>query len=254
MTLMKGREMSLLEHIIELRRRLVFIAFFFAVFVMAGFFLAKPIILYLQQTDEAKLLTLNAFKLTDPLLVYMQFAVIIGAVMTAPLVLYQLWAFISPGLYEKERKVTLSYIPVSIILFLGGIAFSYFILFPFVVEFMTNLSDDLKVNQVIGIYEYFQFLIQLTIPFGLLFQMPVIIMFITRLGLVTPMLLAKIRKYAYFFLFVIAAFITPPDMLSDFMVAAPLLILYEISIVISRISYRKAQKAVIQEANQSFLK
>ena len=254
MTLMKGREMSLLEHIIELRRRLVFIAFFFAVFVMAGFFLAKPIILYLQQTDEAKLLTLNAFKLTDPLLVYMQFAVIIGAVLTAPLVLYQLWAFISPGLYEKERKVTLSYIPVSIILFLGGIAFSYFILFPFVVEFMTNLSDDLKVNQVIGIYEYFQFLIQLTIPFGLLFQMPVIIMFITRLGLVTPMLLAKIRKYAYFFLFVIAAFITPPDMLSDFMVAAPLLILYEISIVISRISYRKAQKAVIQEANQSFLK
>ncbi|MES9689572.1 twin-arginine translocase subunit TatC, partial [Bacillus sp. JJ353] len=152
MTLMKGREMSLLEHIIELRRRLVFIAFFFAVFVMAGFFLAKPIILYLQQTDEAKLLTLNAFKLTDPLLVYMQFAVIIGAVMTSPLVLYQLWAFISPGLYEKERKVTLSYIPVSIILFLGGIAFSYFILFPFVVEFMTNLSDDLKVNQVIGIY------------------------------------------------------------------------------------------------------
>lgn len=114
---MKGREMSLLEHIIELRRRLVFIAFFFAVFVMAGFFLAKPIILYLQQTDEAKLLTLNAFKLTDPLLVYMQFAVIIGAVMTSPLVLYQLWAFISPGLYEKERKVTLSYIPVSIILF-----------------------------------------------------------------------------------------------------------------------------------------
>ncbi|KKB72644.1 preprotein translocase subunit TatC [Bacillus sp. TH008] len=251
---MKGREMSLLEHIIELRRRLVFIAFFFAVFVMAGFFLAKPIILYLQQTDEAKLLTLNAFKLTDPLLVYMQFAVIIGAVMTSPLVLYQLWAFISPGLYEKERKVTLSYIPVSIILFLGGIAFSYFILFPFVVEFMTNLSDDLKVNQVIGIYEYFQFLIQLTLPFGLLFQMPVIIMFITRLGLVTPMMLAKIRKYAYFFLFVIAAFITPPDMLSDFMVAAPLLILYEISIIISRISYRKAQKAVIQEANQAFLK
>ena len=246
--------MSLLEHIKELRRRLMFTAFFFAVFVMAGFFLAKPIILYLQQTDEAKLLTLNAFKLTDPLLVYMQFAVIIGAVMTSPLVLYQLWAFISPGLYEKERKVTLSYIPVSIILFLGGIAFSYFILFPFVVEFMTNLSDDLKVNQVIGIYEYFQFLIQLTLPFGLLFQMPVIIMFITRLGLVTPMMLAKIRKYAYFFLFVIAAFITPPDMLSDFMVAAPLLILYEISIIISRISYRKAQKAVIQEANQSFLK
>ncbi len=98
MTLMKGKEMSLLEHIKELRRRLMFTAFFFAVFVMAGFFLAKPIIIYLQQTEEAKLLTLNAFKLTDPLLVYMQFAFIIGAVMTSPLILYQLWAFISPGL------------------------------------------------------------------------------------------------------------------------------------------------------------
>ncbi|EME75357.1 preprotein translocase subunit TatC [Bacillus sonorensis] len=250
---MKGKEMSLLEHIKELRRRLMFTAFFFAVFVMAGFFLAKPIIIYLQQTEEAKLLTLNAFKLTDPLLVYMQFAFIIGAVMTSPLILYQLWAFISPGLYEKERKVTLSYIPVSIILFLGGIAFSYFILFPFVVDFMMNLSDDLNVNQVIGVYEYFQFLLQLTLPFGLLFQMPVVVMFVTRLGLVTPMFLSKIRKYAYFVLFVIAAVITPPELLSHLMVSVPLLILYEISIVISRIAYRQAQKNAIREENQAFL-
>lgn len=137
--------------------------------------------------------------------------------------------------------------------FLGGIAFSYFILFPFVVDFMTRVSDDLNVNQVIGIHEYFQFLLQLTLPFGLLFQMPVVIMFITRLGLVTPMFLAKIRKYAYFVLFVIAALITPPELLSHLMVSVPLLILYEISIVISRISYRQAQKTMIQEENQSFL-
>ena len=253
MTFMKGKEMSLLEHITELRRRLVITFFFFVLFVAAGFFLAKPLIIYLQQTDETKLLTLNAFKLTHPLFVYGQLAFIIGAVLTSPLVLYQLWAFISPGLYEKERKVTLSYIPISIILFLGGIAFSYFILFPFVVDFMTRVSDDLNVNQVIGIHEYFQFLLQLTLPFGLLFQMPVVIMFITRLGLVTPMFLAKIRKYAYFVLFVIAALITPPELLSHLMVSVPLLILYEISIVISRISYRQAQKTMIQEENQSFL-
>ncbi|MCY7801906.1 twin-arginine translocase subunit TatC, partial [Bacillus haynesii] len=97
------------------------------------------------------------------------------------------------------------------------------------------------------------FLLQLTLPFGLLFQMPVVIMFITRLGLVTPMFLAKIRKYAYFVLFVIAALITPPELLSHLMVSVPLLILYEISIVISRISYRQAQKTMIQEENQAFL-
>lgn len=240
---MKVNQMSLLEHIAELRKRLLIVALAFVVFFIAGFFLAKPIIVYLQETDEAKQLTLNAFNLTDPLYVFMQFAFIIGIVLTSPVILYQLWAFVSPGLYEKERKVTLSYIPISILLFLAGLSFSYYILFPFVVDFMKRISQDLNVNQVIGINEYFHFLLQLTIPFGLLFQMPVILMFLTRLGIVTPMFLAKIRKYAYFTLLVIAALITPPELLSHMMVTVPLLILYEISILISKTAYRKAQRS-----------
>ncbi|WP_088884191.1 twin-arginine translocase subunit TatC [Bacillus spizizenii] len=243
MTRMKVNQMSLLEHIAELRKRLLVVALAFVVFFIAGFFLAKPMIVYLQKTDEAKELTLNAFNLTDPLFVFMQFAFIIGIVLTSPIILYQLWAFVSPGLYEKERKVTLSYIPISILLFLAGLSFSYYILFPFVVDFMKRISQDLNVNQVIGINEYFHFLLQLTIPFGLLFQMPVILMFLTRLGIVTPMFLAKIRKYAYFTLLVIAALITPPELLSHMMVTVPLLILYEISILISKAAYRKTQKS-----------
>ncbi|WP_110113911.1 twin-arginine translocase subunit TatC [Bacillus sp. CGMCC 1.16541] len=240
---MKQQEMSVYEHIGELRKRLIFVVFLFMIATIGGFFLAEPIIVYLQHADEAKELTMNAFRLTDPVKIYMQFAFIIGCVLTAPVALYHLWAFVSPGLYEKERKVTLSYIPLSAILFLSGIAFSYFILFPFVVDFMTRIADRLDVNQVIGINEYFQFLLQLTVPFGLLFQLPVVIMFLTRLGMVTPMLLAHVRKYAYFVLLVIAAFITPPELLSHLMVTVPLLFLYEISIVISRFSYRKVLKA-----------
>lgn len=239
---MKVNQMSLIEHITELRRRLLIVAISFVVFFIAGFFLAKPAIVYLQGTDEAKELTLNAFNLTDPLYVFMQFAFIIGLVLTSPIILFQLWAFVSPGLYEKERKVTLGYIPIAIMLFLAGVSFSYYILFPFVVDFMKRISNDLDVNQVIGINEYFHFLLQLTIPFGLLFQMPVILMFLTRLGIVTPMFLAKIRKYAYFTLLVIAALITPPELLSHMMVTVPLLILYEISIFISRAAYLKSQK------------
>ncbi|KAA6442344.1 twin-arginine translocase subunit TatC [Bacillus atrophaeus] len=242
MTLMKVNQMSLIEHVTELRRRLLIVAISFVVFFIAGFFLAKPAIVYLQGTDEAKELTLNAFNLTDPLYVFMQFAFIIGLVLTSPILLFQLWAFVSPGLYEKERKVTLGYIPIAIMLFLAGVSFSYYILFPFVVDFMKRISNDLDVNQVIGINEYFHFLLQLTIPFGLLFQMPVILMFLTRLGIVTPMFLAKIRKYAYFTLLVIAALITPPELLSHMMVTVPLLILYEISIFISRAAYLKSQK------------
>ncbi|MDQ0228330.1 twin-arginine translocase subunit TatC [Metabacillus niabensis] len=246
---MKQNEMSVFEHIAELRKRLIIVVVFFFIAVIAGFLLSRPIIIYLQHTDEARNLTLNSFNLTDPLMVYMKFAFIIAFVLTSPIILYQLWSFVSPGLYEKERRVTLSYIPISVGLFLLGVAFSYFILFPFVVEFMERISNDLGINQVIGINEYFTFLLQLVIPFGVLFQLPVVVMFLTRLGIVTPMFLSKIRRYAYFVLLVIAALITPPELTSHLMVSIPLFILYEISIWVSRISYRKAQKVKFEEEN-----
>lgn len=247
---MRQDEMSVIEHITELRKRLVIVVVFFFLAVIAGFLLSGPIIKYLQHTDEAKSLTLNAFNLTDPLMVYMKFAFIIAFVITSPIILYQLWSFVSPGLSEKERKVTLSYIPVSVFLFLLGLSFSYFILFPFVIDFMERISNDLDVNQVIGINEYFSFLIQLTFPFGLLFQLPVVIMFLTRLGIVTPMFLSSVRKYAYFVLLVIAALITPPELASHLMVSIPLFVLYEISIWVSRITYRKSQKLRFEEENK----
>lgn len=247
---MKQNDMSVVDHIAELRKRIIITVFFLFLAVIAGFLLAKPIIIYLQHTTEAENLTLNSFRMTDPIMVYMQFTFIIAFILTSPVILYQLWAFVSPGLYEKERRVTLSYIPISIGLFLAGLSFSYFLLFPFVVDFMERLSNDLDINQVIGINEYFQFLIQLTIPFGLLFQLPVVIMFLTRLGIVTPMFLSKVRKYAYFILLVIAALITPPEIVSHLMVSVPLFILYEVSIFVSRFAYRKAQKTQFEEENK----
>lgn len=237
-----SKEMSIYDHIGELRKRIIIVAVFFVIATIGGFFLAEPIIVFLQQADEAKELTMNAFSLTDPIKIYMQFAFLLALIITAPVILYQLWSFISPGLYEKERRVTLSYIPISVILFIGGIAFSYFILFPFVIDFMTRISERLTVNQVIGINEYFQFLFKITIPFGILFQLPVVVMFLTRLGIVTPMFLAKIRKYAYFVLLVIAAFITPPELISHLMVTIPMFILYEISIFISKLTYKKVDE------------
>lgn len=241
--MMNDKEMSVYEHIGELRKRLITVVIFFFFAVIIGFFAAEPMIVYLQEADEAKKLTMNAFRLTDPIKIYMEFAIIIAIVLILPVILYQLWAFISPGLYEKERKVTLSYIPISLFLFIGGVAFSYFVLFPFVIDFMGRIANRLNIHQVIGINEYFQFLFQLTIPFGLLFQLPVVVMFLTRLGIITPMLLGKIRKYAYFLLLVVSAFITPPEVMSCLIVTIPLFGLYEISIGISKITYKRRMKA-----------
>jgi len=240
---MNQNHMTILEHIDELRKRLMIIVVFFVFALILSFFLVEPLISLLQNAAEAKELTMNAFRVTDPFKVYMNMVFVLALIVTSPMILYQIWSFVSPGLLERERRVTLGYIPASVFLFLAGLAFSYFILFPFVMKFMLGLSNDMGITSTIGINEYFQFLFQITLPFGLLFQLPVILLFLTRLGIVTPMFLKKIRKYAYFVLFVIAALITPPDIVSHLMVTVPLLLLYEISVWIATIGYKKAQAA-----------
>ncbi len=245
------KELTVVDHIEELRKRIIFVLVFFLFAMILGLFIARPLVLFLQSAPEAQNIPMNAFKLTDPFKVYLKFAFISALIITSPLALYQMWAFISPGLYKNERRITLGYIPISVILFLGGLAFSYFLLFPFVIKFIGTLSALLNINEMYGINEYFSFLLQLTLPFGFLFQLPIIIMFLTRLGILTPMLLVNIRKYAYFVILVIAGLITPPEIVSHLMVTFPLILLYEVSIIISRVSYKKALKAQLKQANES---
>lgn len=236
---MPDKKMSVVEHLTELRTRLVFTLIGLIVTFIAGLFLAEPAIVYLQHAEMARNIHMNAFRVTDPLDVYMKFAFIIGIIFASPLIMYQLWSFIRPGLYENEQKVTLAYIPLTFFLFVFGILFSYFVIFPNILNFMNNLGRNLHIHNVIGINEYFSFLIQMTLPFGFLFQMPLLVMFLTRLGIITPIFLTKVRKYAYFILIVIAGIITPPELVSHLMVSIPLILLYEVSIAISKFSYRR---------------
>lgn len=240
---MTEKNLTIIEHIDELRKRLIVIVGFFLVAVLGSFFLAKPLIQFLQVDGEAENITLNAFNVVDPIMIYFKVIIFIAVILISPLIMYQLWAFISPGLHERERQVTLSYIPFSFLLSIGGIVFSYMVLLPYVMRFMMNLSVDLGIVQTIGINEYFNFLFQLTIPFAIVFQLPIVLLFLTRLGILNPTQLVAIRKYAYFTLFVIAAFITPPDLFSHLFVTVPLFLLYEVSIIISRFGYRKYLKA-----------
>ncbi|TSB44931.1 twin-arginine translocase subunit TatC [Alkalicoccobacillus porphyridii] len=244
---MKELDMSIWAHLEELRRRLFIVLVFFVVALMIGFFVSTPLITLLQQTPEARDLPMNAFKMTDPLRIYMTFAFAIGLVLIFPVILYQIWAFVKPGLHEKEQKATLAYIPIAFVLFLIGVAFAYFILFPLILSFMARMAERLSITEQYGINEYFAFLFQLIIPFGFLFQLPVVIMFLTRIGILTPDFLRKIRKYAYFVLLVIAGFITPPDLFSHLMVTVPLLLLYELSIWLSKLTYRKYKPYLTNE-------
>ncbi len=251
---MNPKELTVIEHIEELRKRLFICAIFFVLALVGSFYVAEPIIKFIQHTGEHEQhLTLNAFNVGDPLTVYLEVTFIVALIITSPIILYQLWAFITPGLHETERKATLKYIPYAFLLFIGGLAFGYFILFPNVMNFMMKLSSDLEIQQTIGINEYFSFLFKLVVPFGLIFQLPVVTLFLARIGLLNPKLMVKFRKYSYFVLFVLAVLLAPPDLISNLLIAIPLFILYEVSIVIARIGYKKyeiAEAKRIQEEKE----
>ena len=250
---MNPKELTVVEHMEELRKRLFVVAIFFVMALFAGFYAAKPIIRYIQLEGEEYNLTLNALSVSDPLTVYLQVTFIVACILVSPVLLYQLWSFVTPGLHENERKATLKYIPYAFVLCIAGILFAYYILLPFVIRFMLGLASDLDIQDTFGIKDYVSFLAKLIIPFGILFQLPVVAMFVSRIGLVSPQMMVKFRKYAYFVLIVISVFLAPPDFISNVIIAIPLFALYEISIIIARIGYRKfeiAEAARIKEEEE----
>lgn len=228
--------MSLTGHLKELRTRLLIIllSFFLAFFV--GLFVSKPLILFLQKDDLPKEVILYVFKVTNAFQIYIEMTFIIGLVLVFPVILYQLWFFVKLGLHASEQRITLRYIPITFLLFLCGIVFSYVITFPFILKFMFQFAAELGVEKTIGLATYFQFSLQIVLSFGVLFELPIVV------TLITPNGMRRSRKYAYFCLLIIAAFIAPPEILSHLMITIPLIGLYEISIVVSGFIARQMDK------------
>ncbi|MCP3028607.1 twin-arginine translocase subunit TatC [Halobacillus sp. A5] len=232
---MEDKNLQLVGHLEELRKRIVITLAAFLIFLIGGFVFVEPIYSWLIKDLDAKLAVLGP---SDILWVYLMIAAVIALAATIPVAALQVWLFVAPALSEEERKVTLQFIPALFFLFLFGIAFGYLLLFPIVLGFLTSLSAG-QFEMMFTADKYFRFMLNLTVPFGLLFEMPLVIMFLTRLGILNPYRLKKARKVAYFILVVVSVMITPPDFLSDILVIVPLFILYEISISLSTIVYKK---------------
>lgn len=232
---MEQKEMHLVDHLGELRSRLIKTAIAFLVALVASFIYVKEIYDWLVRDLDQKLAILGP---SDILWVYMMIAGVFAIAVTIPVAAFQTWRFVYPALSKEERRVTLGFIPGLFILFVIGISFGYFILFPSVLGFLTALSAA-QFETMFTADKYFRFMLNLTLPFGVLFEMPLVVMFLTRLGLLNPVRLAKARKLAYFALIVVSVLITPPDFISDILVLIPLLVLYEISVRLSKWVYRK---------------
>ncbi|NGQ96071.1 twin-arginine translocase subunit TatC [Brevibacillus sp. SYP-B805] len=234
-----SQEMTVVEHLAELRRRIIWVLVVFLFSMGIGLYYAGDVIEYLKASPLAGGVPLKSFDPSDVLRVYMQFSFVIGLIITLPVALFHMWRFVSPGLRPQEKRVTLSFIPAAFFLFLIGLAFGYFVVFPMIMQFMTGIAMGIQIDPNYGIAQYFGFLFNMVIPFGFLFELPILVIFLTRLRILNPMRLAKMRRFAYFGLTVVAVTLTPPEILSDIMVTIPLLLLYEMSIWLSRMVYRK---------------
>lgn len=242
-SLMQEQTASLVEHLTELRKRLIWIVVVLVLAMIGGFFAAKPIIVYLMHTEPASsIISLNTFSPWDAIRLYMQFSFAVGLVVTLPFALTQIWLFVKPGLMEHEQKATLRYIPGAVFLFLLGLAFAYFIIFPMAFYFTSTVTKSLSLTEMYGAAQYFTFMFNILIPMAILFELPVVVMFLTKLRILNPVRLKKLRRYAYLVLVVIATLVTPPDFISDILVAVPMIILYEVSIMLSAKVYKGQQE------------
>ncbi|MER2077728.1 twin-arginine translocase subunit TatC [Psychrobacillus psychrotolerans] len=233
------QQLTLVEHLTELRKRLIIVTSTFILSLALGFWLAPKTLTFLKQQPTAMNVEWNVFGYTDGLMIYVKCALILAILITLPIALHQIWLFVRPGLNENEAKGTGYFIPVSFLLFLLGISFSYYILFPLMLNFMSNINDSIGALETYGMKQYFTFMFNLVIPVGIVFELPVIILFLTKLGIITPDRLRKMRKISYFVLVVVGVSITPPDFISDFIIVIPLLLLFEVSILVSSWSYKK---------------
>ncbi|GAA3399958.1 twin-arginine translocase subunit TatC [Paenibacillus hodogayensis] len=238
---------ELIYHLTEVRKRLLVVFGWFFATLCAGLYVSPRLLLALKSQPAAASIEWNVFSFTDGLFIYMKCALLVAVLFTLPVLLYQVWAFVRPGLTEAEAKGTLVYVPVSFALFLAGASFSYFVVFPMMVRFMEKMNRTIGAVETYGIDRYFSFLFSVVFPMAVAFELPVVMLFLTRLGLLTPERLRKSRKFAYLGLAIVGSCISPPDFVSHLSVTIPLIVLFEISVIVSSRQWRTMERLVPQE-------
>lgn len=235
------REMHLTDHLEELRKRLIFAFIAIALFTVIAYFFSEDLfrllmapLLEVMPAASGLIFT----SLTEAFFTYLKIALLTGFFAASPVVIYQIWRFSAPGLYANEKRYVFPFVFFATIFFVGGAMFGYFVVFPFGFKFFMGFATDF-ITPMPTVREYFSFSVRLLFAFGVVFELPVVTAFLALLGLIKAETLAKKRKYAVLGSFVVAAVLTPPDVASQMMMAGPIIILYEMSIIVARICGRK---------------
>lgn len=164
---------------------------------------------------------------------HIKVSLVLGIVLAFPYLFYEFWSFVKPGLYDSERKAARGMVLICSLLFISGVLFGYFVIAPFAVSFLAGYTIPDTLNQP-TISSYVNYMVMFTVPAGIIFELPVVVYFLSKIGLVTPEFMRKYRKHAFIGILLIAAIITPPDVITQFLIGIPLYVLYEVSIFISK--------------------
>lgn len=228
-------KMTLMQHFAELRRRILWCALVFVVAFAFGWiispytelFLVKPLI---NIWNDA---TLIYTKVTDALMIKFSLATLVALIITIPVLLWHIWAYVAPGLHKNEKQLLLPIFVLSPILFVVGAAFAFYVLFPFVFKFFLEISKTNNVPAVLlpAIKGYLVFSIDLLKVFGVAFQLPLVLILMNRIGVLSKQTAIKCRKYVITCIFIVAAVLTPPDIVSQILLAVPMLVLFELSLL-----------------------
>jgi len=248
-----GQEQGFLSHLIELRQRLVkaAIAVLIVFLSLTPFMnriydlLAAPLTAILPEGTK-----LLATSVVSPFLVPLKATLLVGFVIALPFVLYQVWAFVAPGLYRHEKRLALPVIVSSFLMFLAGVAFCYFVVFRLLFPVIRSFAPS-SVSFAPDIDAYFSFVLGMFVAFGLTFETPIVLVALTRLGIVSVAKLKSIRPYFIVGAFIIAAVVTPPDVTSQMMLALPLCLLFELGLLISSILDRLMPRETDSEGEKA---
>lgn len=243
----KLKEMSLFDHLDELRKRLIIIVIVNFVAAILLFSQTEIIMSYLLEVNPGMELVYTTP--SELLTVYIQLSLILAVTICSPITVYQVWAFIEKGLYEKEKKAILFTLIFGVVFFIIGVAFCYFMVLPTTLEFFVRIAIE-EVSSMLSIQSYVSFVNMMLLAFGLVFEMPVIIFLLSKLGIIKPAFLKKNRGIIIVAIFVFASIITPPDVISQLMLGIPMVILLEFSILICTLVYKGKKKEELESETE----
>lgn len=233
--------MSLVGHLREIRNRIALSVTALVVAFIACFAIIKPLANAMLQMGLDAGFQYVYLSPSELLTSYFKLALVLAIVVVSPLLVFEIWGFVAPALTRKEKRAIKPALLGGFFFFCLGALFSYMVALPFMIQFLVNFSTSDFISSAISVASYLDFMIGMLLTFGVVFEEPMLAFVLTKLGILTPDILRKVRHYAIPVIFVIAAIITPPDVVSQFMVAVPMIGLYELSILISSVIYKKKQ-------------